>query len=205
MRRTKYASISMRISRFALAGFLTLLPVLAAAPAPAYAAEISIAFCDYDRILYSVEEGKDVREALAAEQAKWEKKLTDKQSDLNRRAQDLEKHVKLLSRDAIEREAVEYDRLAADYQAMLVQYRNTIDQKTQDLYAPLRKKLDDLVSAIALRDGYDVILSRRAIAYGRADLDLTDKVIAEYNAAHAGKKKDEPKPKPAASASNKGH
>ena len=108
---------------------------------------------------------------------------------------DLEKQAKSFSKEAIEKKAAAYQQALAEYQQIVVKYNKELSDKEREFYDPIEKRLKELLRVVANRDGYDMILSKRSVPYGRKDLDLTDKMIQEYNKAYPGKAK------PAASAS----
>lgn len=195
---------------------LGLAPVLLAAPTEAHAqaGQMAVVYVDTDKVIAEIDEGKQAHTDLVKEQEKRQKEISALESRLKKLQDDLEKQAKAFSKDAIEKKAAEYQQVAAEYQAIVVRYNKELQDKEKDLYDPIEKRLKDLLRAVALRDGYDLILNKRSVPYGRKDLDITDKIIGEYNkqypvavkpgAKPAGSAKPDPKkPAPAPSGSAK--
>ena len=188
----------LRASIAVVEAALGLTPILFAAPGEAHAQQqMAVVYVDTDKVIADIDEGKQAHEALVKEQEKRQKEISALESKLKKLQDDLEKQAKAFSKDAIEKKAAEYQQAAAEYQAIVVRYNKELQDKEKDLYDPIEKKVKDLLRAIALRDGYDLILNKRSVPYGRKDLDITDKVITEYNKVNPVAVK--PGAKPAAS------
>ena len=114
-----------------------------------------------------------------------------------------------MSKEAIEKKAAAYQQALGEYQQVVMKFNKELGDKERELYDPIERRLRELLREIANHDGYDMILSKRSVPYGRKDLDLTDKVIQEYNkkfpvkksAAASASAKKPPAPPPASSGS----
>jgi outer membrane protein len=157
--------------------------------APTAAADVSIVYVDIDDVIDKVDEGLAAREKLKEEQALRQKTISARESELKRLQDELERQAKAFSKDALERKAAQYEKALVDYQQMLQKFNVELRDKERELFDPIEKRLKELLRKVANRDGYDMILSKRSVPYGRKDLDLTDKVIQEYNQAHPVAKK----------------
>ncbi len=162
---------------------------LVPAAAPTAAADVSIVYVDIDDVIDKVDEGVAAREKIKDEQAARQKTIGAREAELKRLQDELEKQSKAFSKDALERKAAQYEKQLVDYQQMLMKFNNELRDKERELFDPIERRLKDLLRKIANRDGYDMILSKRSVPYGRKDLDLTDKVIQEYNQTHPVAKK----------------
>jgi outer membrane protein len=182
----------------ALAGLASLGAVVTSA-APTAAADVSIVYVDIDDVIDKVDEGVAAREKLKEEQANRQKSISAREAELKRLQDELERQSKAFSKDALERKAAQYEKALVEYQQMLMKFNNELRDKERELFDPIERKLKELLRKVANRDGYDMILSKRSVPYGRKDLDLTDKVIQEYNQAHPVEKKPGAKTAPAAS------
>jgi outer membrane protein len=172
----------------AVLGFATTGAIVSSA-SPTAAADVSIVYVDIDDVIDKVDEGLAAREKLKEEQAARQKSISSREAELKRLQDELERQSKAFSRDALERKAAQYEKALVEYQQMLMKFNNELRDKERDLFDPIEKNLKALLRKIANRDGYDMILSKRSVPYGRKDLDLTDKVIQEYNQAYPVAKK----------------
>lgn len=166
--------------------------------ADARAETMSVVYVDVDKVISDCDEGKDASEALKKEQTKKQGEISARESEIKRMQDDLEKQAKAFSAAAIEKKAAQYQQAVIEYQTIVTKYNKELQDKERDLFDPIEKRIKDLLRTIALRDGYDMILNKRSVPYGRKDLDLTEKVVQEYNKANPGKPKaDDKKPAPA--------
>lgn len=169
----------------------------ALATSDARAQSMSVVYVDVDRVLNDCDEGKDAAEALKKEQAKKQGEISARETQIKQLQDDLEKQAKAVSAASIEKKAAQYQQAVIEYQNIVVKYNKELQDKEHELFDPIEKRIKDLLRTIALRDGYDMILNKRSVPYGRKDLDVTEKVTQEYNKAYPGKPKTDDK-KPAA-------
>lgn len=177
-------------------GSLAALASLVAMPTDARAQAMSVVYVDVDKVINECDEGKDAAEALKKEQAKRQGEIQAREVEIKKLQDDLEKQAKAFSAAAIEKKAAHYQQAVVEYQSIVVKYNKELQDKERDLFDPIERRIKELLRTIALRDGYDMILNKRSVPYGRKDLDLTEKVTQEYNKTYPAKAKPEDK-KPA--------
>ncbi|GAC1545246.1 MAG: hypothetical protein NVS3B10_09390 [Polyangiales bacterium] len=168
-------------------------PLLTAA-APLAAETVSVVYVDVDKIVADVDEGQVAADLMKKEQAKRQGEIAAAEAKIKRLQDDLEKQSKAFSKDAIEKKAQDYQAALAEYQQLVMRLNNELSAKEREFFDPIERKLKEMLREVANRDGYDMVLSKRAVPYGRKDLDLTDKVIQEYNKRFPAKKPDAGKP-----------
>ena len=162
----------------------TLGPALGAAitsTEPAKAGEMAIVYVDIDHTIANVEEGKLAHESLGKEQQRRQKEISTREGELSRMRDELDKQAKSFSKDAIEKKAMQYQQALNDYQQVVIKFNKELGDKEREYYDPIERKLKEILRQIANRDGFDLILAKRSVPYGRPDLDLTDRIIQEYN------------------------
>ncbi|MBI2391727.1 MAG: OmpH family outer membrane protein [Deltaproteobacteria bacterium] len=169
-----------------------------AMPTDAHAQAMSVVYVDVDKVINDCDEGKDAAEALKKEQAKRQTEIQAREVEIKKLQDDLEKQAKAFSAAAIEKKAAHYQQAVVEYQSIVVKYNKELQDKERDLFDPIERRIKELLRTIALRDGYDMILNKRSVPYGRKDLDLTEKVTQEYNKTYPSKgpKADDKKPAP---------
>ncbi len=184
-------------SAAALAGTVALAPTR-----DARAQTMSVVYVDVDKVVNDCDEGKDATEALKREQSKRQSDIQARETELKKMQDELEKQAKAFSAAAIEKKAAHYQQAYVDFQNLVMKYQRELELREKELFDPIEKRVKDMLREIALRDGYDMILNKRSVPYGRKDLDLTEKVVQEYNKAHpvaqpaAAPKKPAAKPAP---------
>lgn len=155
--------------------------------ADAHAENLSVVFVDVDKVVKECDEGKAADVLLKAEQAKRQDEIATREADIKKLQDDLEKQAKAFSAAAIEKKAAQYQQAVIDYQNLVIKFNKDLEAKDRELFDPIERRVKQLLREIALRDGYDMILNKRSVPYGRKDLDLTDKITQEYNKAYPSK------------------
>ncbi|MBM4361908.1 MAG: OmpH family outer membrane protein [Deltaproteobacteria bacterium] len=174
---------------------------LVASP-PAAADSMKIAVVDTQRAVLETEEGLRTQAALKKHFDKRQKDLDDKQVSLQKEREDIEKQKGVLSKAALEARVEKWQRDMAELQTVFVDYNKELQKKQSELTQPIFQKAMGIIRRLATQNGYDMIVDRQAVPYFRSDLDLTDRVITEYNqasgAAPAGSGAPAAAPAPAA-------
>jgi outer membrane protein len=142
---------------------------------------LSVVYVDTDRVLYDCDEGKAANDTLKIAQAKRQDEIGGRETEIKKLQDDLEKQSKAFSAAAIEKKAAQYQQAVLEYQQIVVKYNKELEQKERELFDPIEKRIKQLLRDTALKDGYDMILNKRSVPYGRKDLDITDKITQEYN------------------------
>jgi outer membrane protein len=202
MRFSPLKSLRAGVLAVGLAAFAPLFAVAA----PTSADTVSVVYVDVDKIVSDVDEGVNAQENMKKEQQKRQGEIQAMEAKIKKLQDELEKQSKSMSKDAIEKKAAEYQQALGDYQQIVLKFNNELSAKEREFFDPIERKLKDLLREVANRDGYDMILSKRSVPYGRKDLDLTDKVIQEYNKKYPAAKiakPDDKKPATTTSSSAK--
>jgi outer membrane protein len=183
-RRHDYSPRAMRwknpLSSLRLLGLLAASTTLLATHSLG-AAEMHLVYCDVERTIAEVDEGREARKVIDKEQQKREHDIAAREAEIKRLQDELERQAKAFSKGAIERKAAEIQQAFSEYQQVLAKYNKELQDKDHQFFDPIDHRLKALLQTIAFRDGYDMILSKRSVPYGRKDLDVTDKIILEYN------------------------
>jgi len=182
-----------------------LIPLLAAVAllVPRLAsAQQKLGIVDYQRAVLEVDEGKAAR-------AKLEKLKDAKQKDFDKAQEALAKEGDTLQKQAPTMTEAVRTQQASDYQKRVIELRQAMAKGEADLgqvqretFGPIEEKMQGVVSAIAQKDGFSILLVKQAVAFGAPSLDVTNEVIRMYNdkykvaatpAAAPAKKTDAPK------------
>lgn len=152
------------------------------------AQSLSVVYVDIETVINDCDEGKDAHEALKKEQTKRQGEIQTREAEIKRLQDELEKQAKVLSANAIEKKAAQYQQAVIEYQGVVMKFNKELEAKERELFDPIERRLKEMLRTVALRDGFDMILNKRSVPYGRKDLDLTEKMTQEYNKAYPSKK-----------------
>lgn len=104
--------------------------------------------------------------------------IEDLKAELNDQKLMLSEEARLRKLDEIEIQKVIYDKFLEEYFGD----GGKVEQKNDELMAPLLKQINEAVSKIALQEGFSLILDMSEnVFYTSSELDLTDLVIDELN------------------------
>ena len=190
LHRLRRLSIALGATALLAAG-----PLAAEAHAQAPAAPVlRIAVVDSRRVITETEEGLRMQASLRKISDEKQAALVSKQRQLKQEAEDLTKEEKQKGRSpALEGRMRDLQARAMELEQKAYTLQTELARKEQELVGPMMQKTTAIVRAIAAREGFDVVVEKQAVAFFRVDLDLTEKVIQQYNAGDPGAGKDAPK------------
>jgi outer membrane protein len=171
----------------------------------AAAAQQKMAVVDTERAVMETEDGLRAQATLKKLFDNRQRELDKKQEDLLKERDDIEKQRTVLSQAALAKRVDKWQREMMQLQTLFVEYNKELQKKQGELTGPIIKKMMGVISRIAKKSGYELIIDKQAAPYARSDLDLTEQVIQMYNSGEAGdpapsdapkeeKKEEAPKP-----------
>jgi outer membrane protein len=152
--------------------------------APRLYAQVRIAVVDMQRALIETNEGRAAKAQLQKLFQARQDQLNTRQEALKRMKEDIEKQKGVISREALEKRMSDYQAEFVKLQQSYLEYQQELAQKEAELTKSILVNLQGIVRQIGTSEGYTSILDQGAVIWSRGDLDLTDRVIQEYNTAH---------------------
>ncbi|MEO0081372.1 MAG: OmpH family outer membrane protein [candidate division WOR-3 bacterium] len=154
------------------------------------AKEYKVGYIDSDAIISKYEAAKEAKKELESEIAKFRAQADSLRADYERAQEEYESQELTLSEDGKRAKQAEVQQRKSRYDAFVDQvYRDggKIDQKNDELIAPIVEKINAVVSKIAEEEGYSLVLdaAKIEVVYAQPGLDLTDEVVAELNREYA--------------------
>src|ERR1700753_1993499 len=144
-------------------------------------AEMKIAVVDTQRAVMETEDGLRAQATLKKHFDKRQRELDDKQNALQKEREDIEKQKDVLSKQALQARVDKWQKEMAELQTVFVDYNKELQKKQGEMTQPIFQKTMGIIRRLATQQGYDLVVDKQAVPYHRSDLDLTDKVITEYN------------------------
>ncbi len=142
---------------------------------------VKIGFVDLQKAIRDSQAGKNARMQFQAEVKKIEEGLLKEKQNLERVRSDIEKKGLLLKADERRNLEKEFQRRARDYNRVMKDSRDELRQKESEVTSDILKELEKVVSAIGKQDKFTLILERGQVLYTDQGVDITDKVIENYN------------------------
>jgi outer membrane protein len=150
--------------------------------ATAYPAEkVKIGFINLQEALNESEVGKkakqDLEQVIREKQAEVEGKV--KAKDAMR--EDLEKQSVMLSEDARNKRVDELRRLEREIERLISDTNAELQKLQREKEVDILKELDAIIGKIGKEEGFTLILPSDVVLYAVEGLEITDKVIEEYD------------------------
>jgi outer membrane protein len=160
----------------------------------AYGAEVQkIGVIDLQKIIDMSNAGKRSSVEIKSQGKKMEEVLKNKGSEIEGLRKTLDQKSLVMSNEA--REAKEQDLRVKidDLKSLQRRYQDVLRDLNINLSKKITKDVFEIVEGIGKRVGYSLIIDRRAggVVYAPNAIDITDKVIEDYNAMDAKRGKEE--------------
>ena len=156
---------------------LALAFLLSLTPAAALAADAKpLGVIDSERIVQEYGAAKDAQ----TQYQKFLQDITDRETELQRMAEEIESQRMLLGEDALSQKMQDFENLKSEY----FTFRESLETKAENEYKEKIQPIIDQVKLIAERvgkeEGFGIIVDTAALTtvYIDPDVDLTDRVLA---------------------------
>lgn len=149
----------------------------------AHAAEMKIGYVDMQKAIQSTAAGKKAKKELEDEFNKKKKELGKREADIKKMGEDFEKRSMAMNEDARMKKQGELQNEMRKYQEMAAKSQMEIQKRERDLTEPIVKRLRDIIESIAKKEEFTMILekSENSVMWAKKDLDLTDRLIKEFD------------------------
>lgn len=172
--------------------------LLFAGSTPAMAEKIGIV--DMQRVLNMSTAGKSASSELNAKGEAMEKSLTAKRNDFEEERKGFEKKASVMSADAREDKQRELRIKYSDLRDIERKYAEELKRLESNLREGILNEVIKLMDEIGKKEGYTLIMDKMeaGVVFSLPALDLTDRVIKDFNARWKPKRAAAPAPKPIA-------
>jgi len=149
------------------------------------AENLKIGTINAQKVLDGTKAGKKAK-ATMEEFVKSRQKIIDlEEQEIKSLEDDLAKQGPVLSAEAKKDKQETFQRKMIDYQKKVGELNKEVQSKKKEVLEDFNKTLEQVVKNIADKESYTVILDRNAeggaIIYAKESVDLTDKVIKEFD------------------------
>ncbi|MBW2170599.1 MAG: OmpH family outer membrane protein [Deltaproteobacteria bacterium] len=160
----------------------------------AYGANVQkIGIIDLQKIIEVSSVGKRSSVEMKGQGKKMEGILKEKGAEIEGLQKTLEQKGTVMSKAAREKKEQDLRDKITDLKSLQRRYQDVLRELNLNLSRQITKDVFEIVEKIGKREGYTLILDRRVggIVYAPTAIDITDKVIKEYNAMDAKRDKKE--------------
>lgn len=141
----------------------------------------------------------DIQKKADAEFQPKRQKLQDQDKEITKKKEDLRKLRSVSSADKVAKQEAEIKSAERDLRNQVESLSEEIDKKAKELTKELDSKLQKIYNDLVEKEGYTLILEKRAVRYSKPEMDLTKRITEMLNSMEAASTPAEPeKTKPTA-------
>ncbi len=150
---------------------------------PVLAAATKIGYVDLQRALVESDAGKAAQTRMGQRVAEVQTTAQDRQQRLRVMQEELEQKTLMLSAEAKTKKEQDFEQQRREFQRFVQDAQEQLQREEARLGQGIIEGMGEVIRTLGAREGYTVILelSGSALLYANEAIDLTDKVIAEYN------------------------
>jgi outer membrane protein len=178
----------------ALSIFLPLTLCLFGLGGVVYGAEVQkIGIIDLQEVIEKSNPGKRSSVEIKSQGKKMEEVLKERSAEIEELRKSLDQKALVISDDAREAKEKDLRDKVGDLKSLQRQYQDVLRELNINLSKQITKDVFEIVEKIGKADGYSLIIDRRVggVVYAPNAIDITDRVIEEYNAVDAKRDKEE--------------
>jgi outer membrane protein len=150
----------------------------------AQTAALKIGYIDIQKVMLESEKGKEARKLLTDEFEKRKKVLSQKQDELQKLKDAIEKQSAMITPEARAEKEKQYQSKLREYQRQANDYQGEMQQKEQELLQRVVKDLEEFMKQFGDQEKYTLIVDKvqGGVVYGAPAFDITDKIVTQFNA-----------------------
>lgn len=150
---------------------------------PVNAQNLNIAYVDLQRVMLESDKGKEAKSSLTSEAERLKKLLDSKQEELQKMKDTIERQSATITPGARAGKEKDYQNKLKDYQRLANDYQTELQQKDGEFTQKILKDVEQIIKTIGEKDKHILILekSQAGILFASPSIDITNKVIAQYN------------------------
>jgi len=176
----------MRSTKAMFTTGLAVLLLLAAGPA--FSADpVKIGVVDLQKILETSNSGKAAQNELKVQRDKMQADMKQRGNEIQEIESRMQREAMVMSKETREEKEREHRIKVSDFQALQRKYQGDLQEIERKLMGRLQTEITSLVSDIAKKDGYLLVISNIGVIYSLPSTDITERLIQELN-AKSGKK-----------------
>jgi outer membrane protein len=181
MRSPSKSGLSLAKERSRSRWMAALVALMLAVAAPKLYAQVRLAVVDMQRAILETEQGRHAKNSLKTVFEAHQEELNAVQERLKRQKSDIEKQQRLIAPAALQKRMADYQEQVVNLQKVYLQYQQELAQREAELTKQILVNLQGVVRQIGTAEGYTAVFDQSGVVWAPTHIDLTDRVIAEYN------------------------
>jgi outer membrane protein len=142
---------------------------------------VKIGFIDVQRVIAESQAGKRAKDRFQAQVKKAEADVQKERQELERLKADLDKKGPLLKEEERRNLEADFQKRTVNLQRTMGDYQQELQKREGEMMSEILKELESVVGDVGKAEKFTLILERSQILYSDQGIDITNKVIENYN------------------------
>jgi len=142
---------------------------------------VKIGVIDLQKALNRCLAGKEAYTVLKRFKDEKDRILSEKDREIRALQQELEKQGIMLSEEARTKKMRELQMKQKEFQRKIKDFTEEMRQKERDVLSPILRDMENIAKEIGRKEGYTFIINKELLIYYPETIDITDKLIEEYD------------------------
>ena len=164
-----------------LSGLLVVGLLSGVATASAAAKDFKVAVVDFQNVIDTTKEGKKAKDSINKEASDRQDLIKTKQDEIKKKEEEFSKKQLVLTQTVREEKQKELQNLYMELQKMVMESEKTFKQKFASTSQDIVKKIQGVVTKLAVDKGYDLVLEKSQVPYYQSSFEITQDVIKLYD------------------------
>ena len=155
-----------------------------------YGADVAkIGIVDFQKILEKSDAGKKATIEINKRGKEMEDDLKKRGEEIDKKKKKLEREALVMSKEMRDEKEREIRININDFKSLKTKYMNDFKQQEAIYVRDIQKQVKELISQMGKKEGFLIILEKRegGVLYAPDTIDITDRVIQQFNAKMAQK------------------
>ncbi len=145
------------------------------------AAEIKLGYVDLQKIVTTSDQGKEAMQTLDSIEKAKNGLIREKINEIRKLEEELTKQGAILNPDTKQKKQAEHEKLMMEYQNMRKERDEELKKNESVFIQKIVLDVKKLLTKIAQEEGYTAILNEAVVIYMPEELNLTDRVMRQFN------------------------
>jgi outer membrane protein len=146
--------------------------------APAFAADLRIAYVDMEKAFSTSAAGKAAKAKFTRKLDDLTRRIETRETELKQLQDSLEKAAATLSEDTRKDRELAYQNKYRDYQRLVKDSQDDLRREDAELTNRILKSLLEVVEQVGKSGNYTLVLEKKSVLYAADQIDITDQVVA---------------------------
>ncbi len=147
----------------------------------AHASDVKIGYVDLQKIVTTSQQGKEAMKTLDSIEKAKNALIKEKVSQIRKIEEEVAKQGALLTEEAKQKKQVEHDKLVSEFQQMKKDRDEELKKNEAVFIQKIILDIKKMLAKIAAEEGYIAILNDAGVVYIPEKMNLTDRVLNQFN------------------------